>query len=203
MISEFKEAIFSMKADKCPGPDGFNPGFFQKFWASCGEELFHQCCQWLDTGSFPPTLNATTIALIPKGESQTSMKDWRPIALFNVIYKVVAKVLANRLKVVLNKCISDSQSAFVAGRSVLDNAMAAIEIIHYMKSKVKGILGDVALKLDISKAYDKIDWSYLKRVMIKMGFSDRWINWIMMCIETVDYSILIKNIVGLIILIEG
>ena len=197
VISEFKEAPFSMKADKCPGPDVFNSGIFQKIWAFCGEELFHQCCKWLDTSSFPPTLNVTTIALILKGGSQTSMKDWRPIALCNVIYKVVAKVLANRLKVVLNKCISNSQSAFVPGRSILDNAMAAIEIIHYKKSKVKGTLGDVALKLYISKAYDIIDWSYLKGVMIKMGFSDRWINWIMICIKTVDYSVLVNdNIIG-------
>jgi len=143
----------------------------------------------LDTGSFPPTLNATTIALIPEGESQTYMKDWRSIALCNVIYKVVA----NRLKIVLNKCISDSQYAFVPGRSILDNAMAAIEIIHYMKSKVKGKLGDVALKFDISKAYDRIDWNYLKRVMLKMGFFDIWINWISMCIETVDYSVLVNG----------
>lgn len=77
------------------------------------------------------------------------MKDWRPIALCTVIYKVVAKVLANRLKVVLEKCISDTQSAFVLGRSILDNAMAAIEIIHHTKSKVKGKVGEVALKLDI------------------------------------------------------
>jgi len=69
VIEEFKEALFSMKPDKCPRPDGFNPGFFQKFWSTCGEELFNQCCGWLDTGSFPPTLNMTTIALIPKGES--------------------------------------------------------------------------------------------------------------------------------------
>ena len=204
LIEEFKEALFSMKPDKCPGPDGFNPGFFQKFWASCGEELFHQCCEWLDTCSFPSTLNSTTIALIPKGESQTSMKDWRPIALCNVIYKVVAKVLANCLKLVLNKCISDSQSAFVPGRSILDNAMAPIEIIHYMKSKVKGKVGDVALKHDISKAYDRIDWSYLKRVMMKIGFSDIWINWISMCIEIVDYSVLVNgSVAGPIILGRG
>jgi len=75
----------------------------------------------------------TNIALIPKVDSQVSMKDWRPIALCNVVYKIVAKVLANRLKLVLDKCVSDSQSAFVPGRSILDNVMTPIEIIHYMK----------------------------------------------------------------------
>jgi len=171
VIEEFKTSIFSMKSDKCAGPDGFNPGFFQKFWPICGEELFTQCCEWLSTGTFPSSLNSTNIALIPKGDTQISMKDWRPIALCNVMYKVVAKVLANRLKVVLDKCISEFQSAFVPGRSILDNVMAAIEIIHYMKIKVKGNVGEVALKLDISKAYDRIEWNYLREVMEKMGFS--------------------------------
>ena len=128
------------------------------------------------------------------------MKDWRLIALCNVVYKVVAKVLANRLKRVLNKCISESQSAFVPGRSILDNAMADIEIIHYMKSKVKSKIGDVALKLDISKAYDRIEWTYLKGVMWRMGFSHKWINWTTMCIRTVDYSVLVNgNVTGPII----
>ena len=78
------------------------------------------------------------------------MKDWRPIALCNVVYKIVAKVLANGLKQVLDKCISINQSAFIPGRSILDKAMVAIDIVHYMKAKAKGKRGDVALKLDIS-----------------------------------------------------
>ncbi|CAJ2636114.1 unnamed protein product [Trifolium pratense] len=149
MFEEFREAIFSMEADKCPGPDGFNPGFYQQFWDICGQEVFSAGCSWLNSGVFPPSLNSTNIALIPKGDVQTTMKDWRSIALCNVLYKVVAKVLANRLKSVLNKCISDDQSAFVPGRSILDNAMAAIELVHYMKAKTRGKQGDVALKLDI------------------------------------------------------
>lgn len=80
----------------------------------------------------------TNITLIPKGEVQTSIKDWRSIALCNVLYKVIAKFLANRLKRILDKCISDKQLAFVPGGSILGNVMAAIEVVHYMKSKTKG-----------------------------------------------------------------
>ena len=106
------------------------------------------------------------------------------------MYKVVAKVLENWLKVVLDKCISECQSAFVPRRSIMNNAMAAIEIIHHMKTKVKGNMGEVALKLDISKAYDKIEWNYLREVMEKMGFSQQWI---MLCVETVDYPVLVNG----------
>lgn len=182
-IDEFKEATFSMQADKCPRADGFNPGFYRNFWNMCGKEVYDAGCSWLAAGVFPPNLNSTNITLIPKGETQASMKDWRPIALCNVLYKVVAKVLANRLKPILDKCVSDNQSAFVPERSILDNAMAAIDIVHYMKTKRKGKKYDAALKLDISKAYDRIEWDYLRDIMTKMGFSDRWVKWIMLCVE--------------------
>jgi hypothetical protein len=102
-------------------------------------------------------------------------------------------VFAIRLKLVFDKCISINQSTFVPGRSILDNAMVAIEIVHYMKAKAKGKSGDVALKLDISKAYDRLDWDYLRDIMIQMGFSSRWVNWIMLCVETVDYSVLVNG----------
>ena len=104
------------------------------------------------------------------------MKDWRPIALCNVLYKLISKVLANRLKVVLPQCISDNQSSFVPGRSILDNAMVAIEVLHSMKLRSQRNDGNVALKLDISKAYDRMDWEYLGVVMIKMGFNNVWIQ---------------------------
>ena len=191
--AEFRSAIFSMHPDKCSGPDGYSPGFYQHFWNLCSDDIFKECCVWLDTGQFPPDLNITNIALIPKGSSQVSMKDWRPIALCNVLYKIISKVLANRLKHVLSQCITDNQSAFVPGRSILDNDMVAIEVLHFMQTKTRGEDRYVALKLDISKAYDRMDWEYLRAVMSKMGFHDRWIHWMSMCVESVDYSVLVNG----------
>jgi hypothetical protein len=109
-------------------------------------------------------------------------------------------VLANRLKKVLPQCISDNQSAFVPGRSILDNAVVAIEVLHFMKAKTRGEDRYVALKLDISKAYDRMDWNYLRAVLHKMGFNSRWIHWMCMSVESVDYSVLVNgNQVGPII----
>ena len=120
---------------------------------------------------FPSELNKTNIVLIPKYSQPTTMKDLRPIALCNVAYKIMAKVLVNRLKETLPLIISDAQSGFVPGRSICDNVLAAFEVIHYMKRKTKGKRGNVALKIDISKAYDRINWKYLEATMRKLGFA--------------------------------
>jgi len=122
-------------------------------------------------GQFPTDLNMKNIALIPKGNAHHSTKDWRLIALCNVHYKLISKVLANRLKVVLSECICDSQSAFVSGCSILDNAMVAIEVIHFMKTKTRENDGYVVFKLDISKTYDNMDWDYLRQEEM-MGMCD-------------------------------
>jgi hypothetical protein len=120
------------------------------------------------------------------------MKDLRPISLSNVLYKMVSKLLANRLKRCLDKCVSLEQSAFVEGRSILDNALIATKIIHTMKRKTKGWKCDIALKLDISKVYDRVDWGFLRGVLVKLGFNDTWVQWMMMCVSSVTYSVLMN-----------
>jgi hypothetical protein len=189
---EVRFALFQMHPDKSPGPDGFNPAFYQNFWDMCGDDVFIAVEDWLGRGYFPSSLNETNICLIPKNDNPSSMKDFRPISLCNVLYKVVSKLLANRLKGVLNKFISEEQSAFVEGRSIIDNALIAIEIIHCLKRRTKGTKGELALKIDFSKAYDKVEWSYLKGVLVRMGFSDTWIKWMMLCVSSVNYSALLN-----------
>lgn len=106
-------------------------------FGTCGNEFTAACCHWLEVDYFPPSINDTNIVLISKCEHPSSMKDLRLISLCNVIYKILAKVLANRLKEVIGKCISEEQSAFITGRSILDNALVASEIIHYLKCKTR------------------------------------------------------------------
>lgn len=114
-----------MNSEKAPGPDGLNPTFYKCYWDLCGMELFNAGKNWLDQGIFPPHLNDTNVVLIPKVENPLSMRDLRPISLCNVVYKIISKVLANRLKPFMHKCISLEQSAFVPNRSIIDNAMIA------------------------------------------------------------------------------
>lgn len=188
-FEEFSVAIKQMHPDKSAGPDGLNPAFFQNFWLLLGREVFQSCKRWLHMTEFPAELNDTNIVLIPKKEDADSVKDLRPIALCNVLYKVVAKVQSNRLRVILSSIISENQSAFVPGRSITDNILVAFELLHFMKQKKRGAEGVVALKLDVSKAYDRVDWEFLQHQMEQMGFSKKWIDWVMLCVTTVSYTV--------------
>ncbi|XP_073280655.1 uncharacterized protein [Primulina huaijiensis] len=183
-LEEFKEAVFYMKPDKSPGPDGFNPAFYQRFWTLIGIDVFSSCVGWLQAMIFPPTLNDANVVLIPKCKNPQAMKDFRPISLCDVLYKIISKVLANRLKKVLPHVISPFQSAFVAGRSITDNIQISFEITHYMKRQTRGKIKNTALKFDISKAYDRIEWNYFIRIMEKMGFAPKWIQYMKLCVTT-------------------
>ncbi|KAL8465080.1 hypothetical protein ACS0TY_034540 [Phlomoides rotata] len=190
---EFKEAINEMHPDKAPGPDGFNLAFYQKFWSVVGDNIFDSCVRWIMPGSFPLGLNDTHVTLIPKTESPSSMKDLRPITLCNVVYKILSKVLCNRLKGVLPDLVDKSQSTFVQERAIQDNILIAFELLHSMKNKRKGKTGEMALKIDISKAYDRVDWTYLGCVLRRLGFCQVWVQWMLMCVQTVRYSFKVND----------
>jgi hypothetical protein len=118
----------------------------------------------------PPGWNNTIIVLIPNVDKPEKLKELRPISLCTVLYKLISKVIANRLKVVLPDMISQSQSAFVPGRPITDNVLLAYELTHYLKNKRSGENGVAAIKLDMSKAYDQVEWGFLHGMMIKLGF---------------------------------
>lgn len=122
-----------MNKDKSPGCDGFNPGFFQKFWPIVGSVVTEACLSWWHNEQFSVELNQTNLVLIPKKNKPTNMKELRPIALCQVIYKVFSKILPSRLKRILPKIVFDFQSAFVEGHVITDNIVVTNEIIHFMK----------------------------------------------------------------------
>ena len=147
----------------------------------------------LNSGTILPSLNHTFISLIPKVKSPEYVIEFRPIALCNIVYKLVSKVLANRLRKVLPHIISNFQSAFQSDKALSDNIFVAFELLHQMKKRKSGKTWHMALKLDMSKAYDRLEWIFLQRIMEKMGFHPRWVGWIMECIKSVTYSVLING----------
>ncbi|XP_060959224.1 uncharacterized protein LOC115699974 [Cannabis sativa] len=140
------------------------------------EDIVDMIQRFFAFGEFPEYLAETNILLIPKKSQPVSMNDLRPIALCNVIYKIVSKVLANRLKGVLSNVISETQSAFLPGRLITDNILVSYEIMHYLKRKQKGKKGFMAIKLYMSKAYDRVEWGFLEVVLRKLGFQEQVIR---------------------------
>ena len=137
---EVKKALFSIGDLKAPGPDGLHAIFYKRFWDMLGEELEDEVLAAVNSATVPEGWNATTIVLIPKVEAPEKVSQFRPISLCNVVYKVISKLLANRLKKILPDIISYNQSAFVPGRLITDNILIAYESIHAIKNK-KGKMG--------------------------------------------------------------
>ena len=133
---EVESAINQMESIMAPGPDGMPPLFYQSFWSLVGDEVCSAVLDCLNNCKIPEEINHTNITLIPKVKSPKNITDFifRPISLCNVVYKLVSKVLANRLKVVLPTVVSKNQSAFQAGKVIIDNVLMAFETLHYMKN---------------------------------------------------------------------
>jgi hypothetical protein len=131
--------------------------FFHDNWSSIGQEVYSVVSDFFSKGRFDDEINLTVISLIPKIASPTKVSEFRPISLCNVFYKIISKTLANRLKVILPIIISANQSAFIPGRLIIDNVLVAYETLHSMHTRMWGKTGYMALKLDMSKSYDRVE----------------------------------------------
>uniref|UniRef100_A0A803PKP8 Reverse transcriptase domain-containing protein n=1 Tax=Cannabis sativa TaxID=3483 RepID=A0A803PKP8_CANSA len=189
VLDEEKAVVFQMHPDKSPGPDGMNPAFYQKYWHIVGGDVIHTVRNFFRDEAMQPGLNKTNVVLIPKKKCPDKMTELKPISLCNVLAKVITKVLANRMKGLLNDVISVNQSAFIPGRLITDNIMVSFEILHYLKRKQRGKDGFMALKLDMSKAYDRVEWSYICAMLSKMGFDEKWVRIISSCLSSVEYTV--------------
>lgn len=133
MEEEVKEALFQMYPMKAPGRDGYPAHFFQRNWDIFGHDIMRTVLQVLNGDDLPEEINSTFIVLIPKVPNPTSLGQFRPISLCNLIYKIISKAIANRLKTVIPEIISVEQSAFVPHRIISDNIIAAYECLHFMR----------------------------------------------------------------------
>ncbi|CAN6691340.1 unnamed protein product [Malus baccata var. baccata] len=175
---EIKTVVFQIPPTRAPGPDGYSGCFYQDHWDTVGKDVIRIVKAFWHSGTILRKLNHTNLVLIPKVKCPRNMTQYRPIALCNVIYKVIAKVLSNRLKTVMPKAISDNQSAF---------------ILHSLLHQKNGDKTGMAIKLDMAKAYDRVEWVFLLSMMAKLGFAPLFCHWIKECISTASFSILVNG----------
>ena len=190
---EVYRAVMDIGAHKTPGPDGFTAVFYHTYWEEIKEDVMKEIIRFFETGEMDHQISHTNICLIPKVYPPTGMKEFRPIALCNVSYKIITKVLVNRLKEHLSNIISENQNAFIPGRMISDNIVIAHEVFHSFKARKRQASSYMAVKTDITKAYDRPEWDFLAETMKVMGFDDRWIFWIMSCVTAVKYSVLVNG----------
>ena len=189
-----KEEVWSTVLDcgssKASGPNGFNMGFIKNKWDLLKDDILNFVYDFWETSTMARCVKASFIALILKVQSLTVISDFRPICLVGSLYKIVSKLLANRLKLVMPEIIGDSQSAFIGGRQILDSVLIANETVDWARKKKQKLY---VLQLDFAKAYDCVQWSFLDYLMVRIGFGVKWKSWIKGCIQVVPLSILING----------
>nr|GEX88094.1 RNA-directed DNA polymerase, eukaryota, reverse transcriptase zinc-binding domain protein [Tanacetum cinerariifolium] len=178
---EIKMVVWDCGTDKAPGSDGFTFGFYRGFWYLLDNDVYAAVKHFFIYGEIPKGCNSSFIALIPKIPHANLVKDFRPIILIESLYKIIAKILANRLAGVLGDIVNEVQSAFVADRHILDRPFILNEVIQWCKSKKKQSL---VFKVDFEKAYDSVRWDFLDDILGKFGFGDKWRMWIQSCLKS-------------------
>uniref|UniRef100_A0A2N9HP80 Reverse transcriptase domain-containing protein n=1 Tax=Fagus sylvatica TaxID=28930 RepID=A0A2N9HP80_FAGSY len=184
--------VSGLKPFKAPGPDGLQPGFFQHCWHQVGESVSKEVTQIFNSGKMPSYLNKTLIVLIPKCLGPETLNHFRPISLCNTVYKIVTKIIVSRIRPILSNLISPYQTAFVPGRRGVDNVVIAQELIHTIYKK-KGRVGHFMLKIDLEKAYDRIEWSFIREILLLFKFPMSLVNLILECISSSSSTILFNG----------
>ncbi|GJU54600.1 RNA-directed DNA polymerase, eukaryota, reverse transcriptase zinc-binding domain protein [Tanacetum coccineum] len=188
---EIKCALFDIFDSKALGPDGYTSKFYKKAWSIIGDDVCSAVKAFFLKGKMLGEINATLITLVPKLSTPMKVSDYRPIACWNVLYKIISKMLINKIKSALCKIVSPCQSAFILGRQITDNILLTQELLrgYNWKNGPKR----VAMKIDIQKAYDTVDWDFLEEVLKEFNFPKEMVHWVMVCVRTAAFSICVNG----------
>lgn len=189
--TEIRQALHTLPNDKVSGPDGFTNEFFVAVWPILGRDFIVAVQSFFFYGFMPTGVNATILSLVPKVTPPQTMKDFRPIACCNFMYKVISKILAIMMKVIFPDAIETNQCAFITERLLLENVLLASELVNgYHKN---GNAEKCAIKFDISKAFDTVKWSFIIAVLQAVGLPTQFIHWIRQCISTASFSVSVNG----------
>ncbi|XP_056691888.1 uncharacterized protein [Spinacia oleracea] len=188
---EVKAALFSIPGIKAPGPDDFGSFFYKDAWHVVGNEVIEAVLDVLRNGKLLKEVNHTVVTLIPKSKCPKNFSDFRPISWCNTIYKCITKVLCGRLRQILPDLILENQGGFVHGRYIVHNIMVVQDLVrHYGR---KGVKPSCLMKIDFQKAYDTVDWSFLKEMLVALDFPEHFVNLVMECVTTPMFSLMING----------
>lgn len=176
---EIKQAVWSCDGHKSPRSNGFNFTFIRKFWTTIKDEVFLLVEEFFCKSILPKCVSSSFIALNPKRDNPQKVSDYRSISFIGVIHKLISKLLAARLKKVIGSLISPTRSTFIANRQILDRVLAISKIVDLAKKRGDDCL---ILKVDFEKAYDSVNWGFIKYLLTRMGFCDKWLGWMPACV---------------------
>ncbi|XP_062103584.1 uncharacterized protein LOC133814669 [Humulus lupulus] len=189
--SYVKKALFSIHSSKSPGLDGFGSCFFKGIWDNIGDEISRSVLEFFQDGLLPKSLNETVISLIPKVADPKTASDYRPIACCNTLYKCISKMLCTRLSEVLPFLVHSNQGAFIKNRILAHNIMIFQDLLKgYTR---KNISARCIMKIDLSKAYDTVDWHFVEELLKHLCFPSRFIDWILVCLKGTSYNLLMNG----------
>jgi len=188
---EVKHAVFDLNGDAAPGPDGYPSYFYQHFWHIIGHDVMNSTQYFFQHNYIMPNLNSNLLILIPKVHGADKLDNFRPIALANFQFKLITKILADRLGVIASKIISIHQRGFIPGRQIHDCIMIASKAVNLLHKKAYG--GNLALKIDVRKAFDTVNWKFLMHVLQCFGFTQVFCDWILTILHSAKISINING----------
>ncbi|GJT75705.1 putative RNA-directed DNA polymerase, eukaryota, reverse transcriptase zinc-binding domain protein [Tanacetum coccineum] len=187
---EIKQVVWDCGGDRAPGPDGFTFKFFTFFWDLIENDVVRFVHEFFRTNFFPKGCNFSFIALIPKVSNAKAVSDFRPISLIGCQYKIIGKLLANRLSTVIGDCVNPVQSAFIKGRNILDGPLILNEVLAWHRQRKKELM---VFKVDFEKAFDSLRWDFLDLTLDELGFGFKWRAWINGCLHNSRSSVLVNG----------
>ncbi|XP_058751049.1 uncharacterized protein LOC131624079 [Vicia villosa] len=184
---EIHGAVKNLNANSAPGPNGFGGIFYHTYWNIIKLDVINVVTQFFSHGWIMPNYNANTLVLIPKTKEASCLGQYRPIALANFKFKIISKILIERLSSILPNIISKEQKGFVSGRCIKDGICLTSEAINILQNK--SFSGNVALKIDIAKAFDTLNWNFIIQTLKCFGFNATFCNWIYAILNSANLSI--------------
>ena len=188
---DIRQAMFSIENEKAPSPDGYSSFFFKKAWPVVGGDFCSAIQDFFHSGRLLKQVNHSIISLIPKSKNVSSPSDFRPISCCNVIYKVLAKILAGRLAQALQGIISPMQNAFLGGRYMSDNINLVQELLRQYGRKRSS--PRCLIKVDFKKAFDSVQWGFLECLLRQLGFPAAFVMLVMQCVSSASYSVAVNG----------